>query len=188
MRRLYSLLAAIAVLAGPAVAQTDASRIPDDAPSWLSMGEAVAQAEAGDKLILVHNYAAWCGWCARMDREVYSDDAVQAYLAEHYTATRVDVESDTVVTFFGRELAMSALGQAFGVRGTPTTVFVASNGELITKLPGYANAETFLHALHYVREGAYETMSFPQYVEVRNGTGMLPLPQAAPDVTMPPGE
>jgi thioredoxin-related protein len=181
MTRLLSLAAAL-LLALPAQAQTDASIIPDDAPAWLSMEDAISTAQADGKLIVVHTYASWCGWCAKLDNEVYTDDAVQAYLAEHFTATRVDLEGEASVQFFEHAVSMSGLGHAFGVTGTPTTVFVDTNGELITKLPGYADAETFLYALRYVRTGAYETTSFRQFMDAERGLGMPAMQQAAPDV------
>lgn len=183
LRTLAAGLAGLTALAATpaASAQTDASRIPDDAPNWLSMADAVATARADGKLVMIHNYAAWCGWCARLDQEVYTDDAVQAYLAEHYAVTRVDIESETVVPFFEHEVSMQGLGTALGVSGTPTTVFVGADGELITKLPGFAPVATFLDALKYVREGAYATMSFAQYQQIQR-SGMMPLPQSAPDV------
>lgn len=166
MTRLASALLLAALAAAPVLAQTaDASRIPDDAPTWLSMADAIQQARDDQKLILVHTYAVWCGWCVRMDQETYADDAVQAYLAEHYTATRVDLESDSTVAFFDRTFSMHELGNAFGVSGTPTSVFVDPSGELITKLPGFADAATFALALRYVREGAFETSSFREYVD-----------------------
>lgn len=178
---LRALAAALVVLAVPVAAQTDASRIPDDAPEWLSMADAIARAQADGKLLVIHTYASWCGWCARLDNEVYTDDAVQAYLAEHYVATRVDIESETVVPFFEHQISMRGLGTALGVAGTPTTVFVAADGDLLTKLPGFAPPDTFLEALRFVREGAWETMSFAQYQQIQR-SGMLPMPQSAPDV------
>lgn len=182
MTRLFLCAALAVTLAVPALAQTDASRVPDDAPAWLPMEEAIAKAQAEDKLLLVHTYAVWCGWCARMDQEVYTDDAVQAYLAEHFVGTRVNLESEEEVPFFATTVSMARLGIAFGVTGTPTTVFVDPSGELITKLPGFADAETFGYALHFVREGAYATMGFREYVDQQRGVGMPALPQAAPDV------
>ncbi len=148
-----------------AQAQVDASVIPDDAPEWLPMGEAVERAQAEDKLIVVHGYASWCGWCAKMDQDVYTDDAVQAYLAENFTATRLNLEDDSPVRFFDADVTYAQLGQAMGISGTPTTVFVATDGSLITKLPSYVNASTYLLALRYVREEAYETMGFDAFVE-----------------------
>ena len=165
MLRILALLAL--TLALPAQAQTDASVIPDDAPDWLPMPEAIAGARAGDKLLLVHAYAPWCGWCVRVDREVYTDDAVQAYLAEHYTATRLDSDSDEAALFFDHDLTRRQLASSLGVSATPTTVFVDADGELITKLPGYNDPETFLYALQFVREAAYGSTSFADFVAER---------------------
>jgi thioredoxin-related protein len=178
----FLLLAFALLIALPLRAQTDASIIPDDAPEWLSMADAISQAQEEGKLIMVHTYATWCGWCAKLDNEVYSDDSVQAYMADNFTATRVDLEGTEVVPFFEHEVSMAGLGQAFGVSGTPTTVFVDTNGELITKLPGFADTETFLYALRFVRTGAYETSTFRQFMDAERGLAMPVLQQAVPDV------
>ncbi|GAB5535820.1 MAG: hypothetical protein Rubg2KO_20690 [Rubricoccaceae bacterium] len=163
------LLCALALLmaALPAAAQTNAGLIPEDAPTWRSMNEAIALATTNDRLLVLHSYTDWCGWCARMDRETYTDDAVQAYMDEHYEATRLDLESEEVVTFFEHTVSMATLGNALQVSGTPTTVFVDSDGSLITKMPGFQDAETFLHALRYVKEEAYESVSFAEYIEAQ---------------------
>ena len=170
-----ALLLALA-LAVPAQAQTDASVVPDDAPDWLPMADAIADAQAGGKLLMVHVYAPWCGWCVRVDNEVYTDDAVQAYLAEHYAATRLDSDSDDPATFFEYEMARRELASALGVSGTPTAVFVDADGELITKLPGYNDAQTFLLALQFVREEAYDTTTFADFVAARRAA-----PEAEPE-------
>ncbi len=184
MLRLVLLALAVALAVAlplAAQAQVNASVIPDDAPEWLPMGEAIERAQAEDKLIVVHGYAAWCGWCAKMDQEVYTDDAVQAYLADHFTATRLDLEDDTPVQFFDAEVTYMQLGQAMGITGTPTTVFVDTDGSLITKLPGFTNADTYLLALRYVREKAYETMAFDAFLEANRPR----LEQTVGDLTVP---
>ncbi|MEO0558684.1 MAG: thioredoxin fold domain-containing protein [Bacteroidota bacterium] len=165
IRLLCTLALLIAAL--PATAQTNAGVIPDDAPNWRSMDEAITLATANDRLLVLHSYTVWCGWCARMDRETYTNDAVQAYLGTHYEATRVDLESQEVVQFFEHTVSMAALANALQVSATPTTVFVDSDGSLITKMPGFQDAETFLHALRYVKEEAYEHVSFAEYIEAQ---------------------
>ncbi len=167
----FALAALLAVLAAApgAAAQAhpgggvDASAIPDDAPGWRPMGDAIAAARADSTLLLVHTYAVWCGWCARLDRDVYADDAVQAYLDEHFEVTRLDIESPDSVAFFGGAVPMRELGQALGVSGTPTTVFFDADGTYLTRLPGYAPLDTFLAVLRYVREGAYATEAFEDF-------------------------
>lgn len=158
-----ALAAALALAALPAAAQTDASQVPASAPAWVPMAEAVQQAQAQDKILLVHAYAVWCGWCAQFDREVYTDAAVQAYVSAHFVPTRLDLESAAEVPFFEHTVSMAALGNAFGVTGTPTTVFVAPDGQPISKFPGYTDTATFLLVMRYVVEAAYDTESFEQF-------------------------
>ena len=161
-------LLALLLLASVAGAQ-DASVVPDDAPDWLPMGEAIAAAGAEGKVVLVYGYAPWCGYCVRFDREVFTDDAVQAYLAEHFAAVRLDLDSDATVPFFDATVTARELGHAMGISGTPTSVFVAPDGELITKLPGYTDPETYGLALRFVREAAYETATFAEFLEAERG-------------------
>lgn len=162
-----ALLLALLLAVGTAHAQpVDASVIPDDAPEWQPMDEAIAEADADGKVLLMHGFAKWCGWCARLDQDVYTDDNVQAYLAENFEVTRVDIENRDVIDFFEYRLPTAWLASGLGITSTPTTVFVdADTGEIITRLPGYADRETFLYALRYVREGVYETASFQDFVD-----------------------
>lgn len=162
----FALVATLALAATAAHAQIDASVVPDDAPEWEALDAAIADATSENKVLLLHGYAKWCGWCARLDQEVYTDDAVQAYLAENFEVTRLDIENRTTVDFFDFRLPMAWLASGIGITSTPTTIFVdAQDGEIITRLPGYADRETFLYALRFVREGAYETMSFQDFID-----------------------
>lgn len=180
LRLIFAALFVLVAL--PAQAQ-DASAYPDDSPAWVPMPDAIAQAEADDRIILVHTYAAWCGWCTRADNEVYTDDDVQAYIAEHFAPTRLDLESQDSLRFFGHTVTQQQLGQAFAVTGTPTTVFVAADGQPITKYPGYTDARTFRVLLQYVVEEAYDVEPFAPYLDRANGVAPpLQLRQAVPDI------
>lgn len=182
MTRSALLALALAGLAcRPAPAQTDASVVPDDAPDWRPMGDAIAAARTDSTLVLVHAYAVWCGWCSRLDRDVYTDDGVQAYLAEHFEPTRLDIESADSVAFFNGPATMRRLAETFGVSGTPTTVFFDGEGTYLTRLPGFAPPETFLLVLRYVREGAYEAESFEEFrTRVEGGPPVAPTGPALP--------
>ena len=170
-----ALLALVLALPLAGRAQVDASIIPDDAPDWLSMDAGIEAARADDRLLLVYGYASWCGFCARFDTEVFTDDAVQAYLAEHYAPVRLDIEGADSLQFFDARVTGRELGGAMRISGTPTNVFVGADGALITKLPGYHDPETFLIALQYVREEAYETTPFDAFVvERRTGLDLSP--------------
>ena len=143
-----------------------AAHYPEDSPDWLSMKDAVDAAQANSDIILIHSYTEWCGWCRELDNTTYTDDTVQNYLAEHFKVTRLDIENDAQIEFFGGWVTMSELGMAFDVRTTPTTVFMDSEGNYITKAPSFFPPDQFLLVLRYVKERAYDMMSFPDYAEM----------------------
>ncbi len=182
-KALLALLLALPLAAG---AQVDASVVPDDAPDWLAMEDAIATAQTDGRIVLVYGYASWCGFCARFDAEVFTDDAIQAYLGEHFAPVRLDIEGKDTLQFFDASVTGRELGGAMGISGTPTNVFVDTDGSLITKLPGYTDPETFLYALQYVHEEAYTTTPFDAFVVARR-TG-LSLEQATETLVAPPRE
>ena len=178
------LVALLFALPLAASAQVDASIIPDDAPDWHSMEDAISLAQADDRLLFVYGYASWCGYCARFDSEVLTDDTVQAYLNENYAPVRLDIEGRDSLQFFDARVTGRDLGGAMGITGTPTHVFVDTDGSLITKMPGFVDPETFLFALEYIKEEAYETTAFDRFVVARR-TG-LSLEQSMGDLVAPP--
>jgi len=185
-RSSLALLALALCLPLSARAQVDASIIPDDAPEWLAMEPAIDTVKAGDRLLLVYGYASWCGYCARFDAEVFTDDDVQAYLAEHYAPVRLDIQGADSLQFYEARVTGAELAGAMAISGTPTNVFVDADGALITKMPGYVDAQTFLYALQYVREEAYETTPFDAFVVARR-TGLDLRPQVQ-ELRAPPQE
>lgn len=158
--------------------QPSAAEYPEDAPDWQVFGEAVADAQAEGDLVLVHAYAVWCGWCRRLDADVYTDDAVQAYLSEHYEVTRLDTESPQEIDFFGGTVTMRELASALGLSSTPTTVFFTADGQYINKAPGYWPPEKFVLLLRYVEEEAYEMMNFQDYAEMMEAQRSPEVPSA----------
>ncbi len=164
-RSRIAFAALLLTIASSAVAQT-AAEYPANSPNWLPMSEAVAAAKGDGDIVLIHTYALWCGWCRDLDANTYTDDAVQAYLAENFEVTRLDIESEESVNFFGGLVSMKELGAALGVTSTPTTFFLDADGNYLTSAPSYHPPERFAIILRYVHERAYEMMEFADYVEM----------------------
>ncbi|HYN42888.1 MAG TPA: thioredoxin family protein, partial [Thermoanaerobaculia bacterium] len=78
--------------------------------------EALARARSEKRLLLVHVYTDWCGWCKKLDREVFTDARV-AEAARGLVAVRVNAEKG------GEKVA-----QRFDVQGYPTVLFVDGSG------------------------------------------------------------
>ena len=99
------------------------------------------------------DYAAeWCSYCAKMERETFSDRRVAAFLNEAFVPIRVDYDRENRVV------------EEFNVRKIPATWFVDEKGERISNLPGFVPAEMFLNILRYVESDRYKTVPFSEYI------------------------
>jgi len=119
---------------------------------WLNWDQGMSEASVTGRPILVDVYTDWCGWCKRMDRDVYARDDVREYLNRHFILVKLNAESPEVARFGDRTLTSRALAQQLRVSGYPTTIFLKSSGEHIANVPGYVPAERFMRMLRYIGE------------------------------------
>ncbi|MEL7363334.1 MAG: thioredoxin fold domain-containing protein [Bacteroidota bacterium] len=175
----FGLLAALLLLTMPAQAQdagpsAPIATDPAGAPAginWVTFSEASQTAPQEGDFILLAGYATWCGWCDKIDQDVYGDETVQAYMNEHFQSVRVNTESRAVLEFADATVMEAQLAADLGMRGTPTTVFMKADGSQHWVLPGYREAPEFMLALRYFAEGAYENESFGDFVTREQGEG-----------------
>lgn len=132
---------------------------------WRSFPEAVAAARKSGKAILVDVYAPWCGWCRKMQTEVYTLPELRDYLHEHFEIARLNLEEygDTV-TFKGYTLTSAELAMGLGASSTPTTVFLEPDGAYITRLPGFHEGDVFLQVLRFIGTGAYHRLTYEEFL------------------------
>lgn len=98
----------------------------DNPVDWWEWGpEAFAEAARRDVPVLVSIGYAACHWCHVMAHESFEDEAVAAYLDEHYVAVKVDREERPDVD----AVYMSATQALTGHGGWPMTVFVTPEGQ-----------------------------------------------------------
>jgi thioredoxin-related protein len=161
-----ALLTLFLYCAIPGVAWSQSASEPAEGVNWLAFEDGLQAAGETDRPVLVDIYAPWCGWCSRLQTDVYAEPDVQAYLANHFTVSRLNIDSiDDVVSFRGYELTSAELAMGLGASGTPTTVFLDASGDYITRLPGFVGAEEFLQILTFIGSKAYVSESFESFVE-----------------------
>ena len=132
--------------------------------AWREWDPGLEEARREDRLVLVDVYTDWCGWCKRMDRDVYSRPEVRAYLDRNFVAVKLDAGASKPGRYEGRSFTFRSLAARLGVTGYPTTVFLRPGGEYITRVPGYVPAERFLQVLRYVGEGHLDRgVSFEEF-------------------------
>lgn len=111
--------------------------IPSSLPfAPLSFDEALARARAENKLVLVDVYTDWCGWCTKMDRDVFADTRVQTALLD-FVPIKVNADKGD-----GRGVAAR-----YRVSGLPTFLVVNADGAVVRRFEGYLPVEVFLSRL-----------------------------------------
>ncbi len=132
---------------------------------WAAFNAGLEQAKASHKKVLVDVYTDWCGWCKKMDANVYSEHAVKAYLSKNFVVVKMNAEGSGTLRYKGQEFTPAQLAAAFGVNGYPATLFLKEDSEPITVLPGYVEAPMFLNVLSYIAENQYEKKQFNDYLQ-----------------------
>ncbi|HEY0368963.1 MAG TPA: thioredoxin family protein, partial [Chthoniobacterales bacterium] len=69
-----------------------ASASASSKPGWLTdLKEAQEQAKSGNKLLLLDFTGSdWCGWCIKLDREVFSKPEFKAYAEKNLVLLELD--------------------------------------------------------------------------------------------------
>jgi thioredoxin-related protein len=125
--------------------------------------DAVSKAKAQNKMILVDVFTDWCVWCKRMDKDVYTDPAVQAEMNKYFTSVKLDAEATKEQTFRGATGTEQSIAQNMKVTGYPTTVFMTPDEQVIQAIPGYIKAPEFALVLRYIGTKGYETKNFEEW-------------------------
>jgi uncharacterized protein YyaL (SSP411 family) len=107
------------------------------------------------KLLVVDLYTTWCGWCARMDRDTYTDKDVIRMLNDDFVFVKVNPERadktymiDTMTLSGAKLMNLLTNGKRLGF---PTTVVVdPAKNTIVYAESGYQDAATFKKSLEGV--------------------------------------
>ncbi len=135
---------------------------------WVSLEEAQTKAPQQGKKVMIYAEAEWCGYCKKMNQEVFPQESVADSLQKYFLPVRIDIESNRKTVLNGEELSEQMLAQKFRVTGTPTMIFLDSEGKVLGTQPGFLRAEVFDKLLAYVGAELYNELEFKDYLE-QNG-------------------
>jgi len=105
-----------------------------DTDEWITDYEkAFVIAKLENKHVLINFTGSdWCGWCKRLDREVFSQPAFKEYAKENLVLLKIDFPRRTPQS---REVKIKNQGYAkmFAVRGFPSIFIVKSNQRVVLR-------------------------------------------------------
>ena len=114
---------------------------------WLtSLVDAKKKAKASNELIFVDLFADWCGWCHKMEQEVFPAEVFQ-----NATQNKVLLRLNTEDGGEGTKLA-----QEFGITSLPTFLLLTPQGTVAGTIRGYFPANEFVKAIADTENGYKE--------------------------------
>lgn len=92
------------------------------------------------KLVFIDLYASWCPPCRMMERQVFSRKDVGEFMDQRFVAAKFDTDKPT-----GKELM-----KRYGKGSIPLYLVFDTRGELLGRIQGAADAETFMENLQTI--------------------------------------
>ena len=100
------------------------------------MPKAQAQAKTEKKLVMLDFTGSdWCGWCIKLNNEVFSQAAFAEYAKKNLVAVEVDFPRKKKLSAAQKQ-ANDALAKKYQIEGYPTIIVLDSEGKKVGQL-GY---------------------------------------------------
>jgi len=127
--------------------------------------ELAAAGKDGKLGVLLMFEVEGCPYCRKMKEQVLNRTEVQSYFRKHFAIYSVDiVGSITVTDFSGRSATEKSFAKERRVRGTPTFLFVATDGKEMARYVGATrDAREFMELGRFVVEGYWRKQDFSQF-------------------------
>ncbi len=120
---------------------------------WYSYKEGMALGKSEQKKVFVNFFADWCGYCAKMDKETFTNPKIISFLNKNFIPVKVNYDRD------------NQIASRYQVHGLPSTWFFAEDGRQIGSQPGYIPASNLMTILKYVQSDSYKKMSFDNFLK-----------------------
>jgi thioredoxin-related protein len=149
--KLFRLLPAIAF----AFALLVAPRARAD-EAWLTdYKKAQEEAKTNKKLLLLNFTGSdWCGWCIKLDKDVFSKPEFKEYTSKNLVLLTIDFPRAKQQPA-NVKLQNQGLASQYQVQGFPTIVVLNGEGRKVWEYPGYFpdGASAFIAELEKARKG-----------------------------------
>ena len=148
--RLPAVLAATLLL----TLATATSALAQGKPGWIdNQAKALETAKADKKMVLMDFTGSdWCGWCIKMDKEVFATPEFKEYAKDHLVLLELDYPHQKYIAPQTKQ-QNEKLAKDYNVEGFPTMIVLDADGKKIKEFGGYqeGGAKAFIAELEKLK-------------------------------------
>lgn len=122
------------------MAVTFGAKLSQSVPKGWGEDFAAAKTEAaasGKKLCIAFSGSDWCGWCVKMEKEIYSQKEFIQRAKKNFVLVMIDNPRNKDILSKLAQKQNRDITNKYGIHGFPSTIVAAANGEVIEKFGGY---------------------------------------------------
>lgn len=172
------ILASTGVGAEPILTDDGFYKEPWFLESFLELADDLEDAAKAGKRFAVMWALKGCPYCKETHFVNFAQPRISDYIKANFEVLQLNIIGSRKVTDFdGEELSEKAIAAKYAVRFTPTFQFFPETTDglkdrppakrEVARAPGYLRPDDFLAFFQFVREKAYETKSFREFVRSR---------------------
>ena len=161
---------------GPILTDDGLYKEPWFLESFLDLSDDLEGARKEGKRFVVMWELKGCPYCKETHFVNFAQPRIADYVKANFEVLQLNIIGSRKVTDFdGAELSEKELAAKYGVRFTPTFQFFGEGAaplkglppgkREVARAPGYMRPDDFLALFRYVREKAYESKSFLDYLK-----------------------
>jgi thioredoxin-related protein len=141
---------------------------PPDGYPFVNYDVGLQQAQQEKKNIFLYFGRYGCGFCAKTNKESFSDPELKKRYIKNYVLVYVDAESGERLTLpTGERISESELGARLNVFATPVFLYLDMNGDVLFRAPGYKTVKDFVDFDRYIQGGYYKTKSINEFLSAQ---------------------
>ena len=110
----------------------------------------------GKLLLLAFSGSDWCGWCVKMEKDIYSKKEFINEAKKKFVLVMIDSPRNKGILSKLAQKQNPELVKKYGIRGYPSTIIARPDGEVVKSFGGYQRngVKAFLEALNAVADAA----------------------------------
>ncbi len=135
--------------------------------NWLTLEEVEELSKEEPRMIIIDVYTDWCGWCKKLDKEVFNHPQIAEYIGEKYYAVKLDAETKETITIAGQEFKFVKSGRKGynelahvlldGKMSFPSMVIMDKQLAKVQVVSGYLEPPDMDSVLRYFGDGYFES-------------------------------